>query len=239
MGRIENLVTAIKDLSPEEHRTVLNALGVHQQHDPITLHDDLTIDDYAKWETQLSHREYILCVAYLQNGLNQTKAAEVAGMHKGSASHVFNSNSSVKQFIGLHIQRLGMEAPEMIFHLSRIVRLRKADFVDSTSDKPKLSIKQALRSGAFELVKGLEFNEKNQSWKIQFEDQLKALDILTKCAGLQKQIRFEGDIADMARQAGMSETDIQKYREKIDNQAHQLAEKIRSGQFVEIVVGDE
>lgn len=237
MGRIENLVTAIKDLSPEEHRTVLNALGVHQQHDPITLHDDLTIDDYAKWETQLSHREYILCVAYLQNGLNQTKAAEVAGMHKGSASHVFNSNPSVKQFIAQHIQRLGMDAPEMLFHLSRIVRLRKADFVDFNSETPKLNIKQALRSGAFELVKTLKVSDKE--WQIGFEDQLKALDILTKCAGLQKQIRFEGDIADMARQAGMSETDIQKYREKIDNQAHQLAEKIRSGQFVEIVVGDE
>lgn len=238
MSEVQNAVDLLHKLSPEQFAAVLNTVGIYQQHDPVTLHDDLTIDDYAKWQTQLTHREYILCVAYLQNGLNQTKAAKVTGMHHSSANHVFNSNPSVKQFIALHVQRLGMEAPEMLFHLSRIVRLRKADFVDFNSDQPKLNIKQALYSGAFELVKGLEFNEKNQSWKIQFEDQLKALDILTKCAGLQKQIRFEGDFADMARQTGMPEGEIQKHREEIDQAAKLVAQKIRLGEL-EIVVGDE
>lgn len=234
MGKIQSLIEQTKELTPEQFQVFLNALGIHRESDPAIQHSDLQIDGYERWESQLTFQEYIFCTMYLQNGLNQGKAAKLTGIHPSSASMWVNHNPNVRQFITNHVNRMAMDAPEMLFHLARIVRLRKADFFDFESETPKLNMKQAIETGAIELAKSVRYDA--NGWQIQFDDQIKALDILTKTAGLQKDIKITGDIADVARQTGMSDSEIEQYKRMIEDKAKTLRDLIRHSESVDLVV---
>jgi hypothetical protein len=239
MGQVLEIISKIKELSPEQHKVLMNSLGVHRESEPGIFHEDLRIDSFEKWRGQLTHIEYILCVAYIQHGMNQAAAARVAGMSAPLANKHFQSNPHIQQFISQQVTKLTMTPAEMLFHAARIVRLSKGDAYDpETGD---LDIKRAIRTGAIEKVKSIRMDEKG--YQITFEENKGYIDILTKCAGLQKEIRYTGDIADAARQAGMSELDIRKHEElleeKSDVLANQLFDLVRKGEEIDVLLGDD
>lgn len=232
MGTIQELLDKTKQLSPEQFRTFLHALGIHQENDPALTNPEMQIDGYEKWETQLTHREYILCVKYLQHGLNQARAAKDAGMHAPAANFIFNNNEHVKQFIAQHVSRLAMTPPEMLFHLARMVTLSKADlFNPITGD---LDILHAIETGAIEKVKSIRKDERG--YQVTFEENAKYLDILTKTAGMQKNLNIHADLRTMALEAGMSLDEAAQHEKMIEEKARLLAELIRHNENVDTIV---
>jgi len=142
-------------------------------------------------DRKLTDKQSLFCEFYVDT-LNQTKAAELAGYSKVSARSSGNDNMK-KPEIRAKIEQLFREKNISKDEVTNIlIKLAKTDISDYTEQvtlpngdiKQYVNIEKIKKEGKGFLIKGIKHT--NSGTTIEFDDRIRAIEILARVMGLYK-----------------------------------------------------